>query len=297
MIRIGSMPTCSQKSSSPPSTTVSPAARPPLRRPSSSVVFGLVVFVVFGSSSSASSSSVASTSSTRPASSSASSSSSSLRALRAPRPVRRRPWPTASSSTSGVLMISSIAREHVVPASPDDPRRSNSSVSGRPCRLKWSIPPDTVPRLGLPLKNFDTAASSHTDPMDDTIASAPASAVTDSSVGFSATSSSTTTRSNCLSSAGSKVVRVRRGQVLPRRVVDQIVVGVGAHECDQVGDGLEGVQVLVLAQERLPLVAGVAPAGRPHGVAVTVGQAQADGHEVSSHAAHNSDDGASCPAR
>ncbi|EUA04477.1 hypothetical protein I547_1112 [Mycobacterium kansasii 824] len=40
--------------------------------------------------------------------------------------------------------------------------------------------------------------------MDDTIASVAANAVTDSSVGFSATSSSTTTRSNVLSAAGSK---------------------------------------------------------------------------------------------
>ncbi len=84
-------------------------------------------------------------------------------------------------------------------------------------------------------------------------------------------------------------------QVLPRRVIDQIVVGVGAHECDQVGDGLKAVQVVVLAQKRLPLVAGIAPAGCPHGVAVTIGQAQADGHEDSSHAAHNSDGHCRCP--
>ena len=114
-------------------------------------------------------------------------------------------------STSSQLrpMTSAIEFQRLAPALP----------------VKWSIPPDTVPRLGLPLKNFDTAGSSHTDPMDDTIASAPASAVTDSSVGFSDTSSSTTTRSNCLSSAGSRIVRVGRGQVLPRRVVDQVVVG------------------------------------------------------------------------
>jgi hypothetical protein len=98
------------------------------------------------------------------------------------------------------------------------------------------------------LKNFITAGSSQTDPIDETIASA-----------------------------------------FPRRVVDEIVVAVGAHERDQVSGRLEGVEVFVLAQERLPLVAGVAPAGRPHGVAVTIGQTQANRHEVSSHAAHNSD--------
>jgi len=93
---------------------------------------------------------------------------------------------------------------------------------------------------------------------------------------------------------GLEVVRVRRGQVRPRRVVDQIVVGVRTHERDQVGDGVEDVEVLVLAQKRLPLVSGVAPAGCPYGVAITGGQAQADGHEVSNHAAHNSDGRRGC---
>lgn len=91
-------------------------------------------------------------------------------------------------STSSQLrpMTSPIAFQRLRPALP----------------LKWSIPPDTVPSVGLPLKNFSTAASSHTDPMDETSASVRASSVTDSSVGFSDTSSSTATRSNCLSSAG-----------------------------------------------------------------------------------------------
>ena len=79
-----------------------------------------------------------------------------------------------------------------------------------------------------------------------------------------------------------------RRQVVPARVVDEIVVGIGADECDQVSNGLKAVQVLVFAQERLPFVAGIAPARRPHGVAVTSGQAQADGYEVG-HAAQNSD--------
>ena len=78
-------------------------------------------------------------------------------------------------------------------------------------------------------------------------------------------------------------------------MVDQVVVRIGAHERDQVGDGLKAKQVVVFAQERLPLVAGVAPPGCPHGVAVTDGQAQADGQKVSNHAAHNSDGRQTCP--
>lgn len=88
-----------------------------------------------------------------------------------------------------------------------------------------------------------------------------------------------------------EVVRVGSGQVLPCRVVDQVVLGVGAHERDQVRDALEAIQVVVFAQERLPLVAGIPPARSPQRVAVTSGQAQADGYEVSNHAAQNSDGG------
>ena len=68
--------------------------------------------------------------------------------------------------------------------------------------VKWSMPPLSVPSVGLPLKNFITAGSSQTEPIDDTIANALASVVTDSSVGLSDTSSSTPTRSKCLSSPG-----------------------------------------------------------------------------------------------
>ncbi len=57
----------------------------------------------------------------------------------------------------------------------------------------------------MPLKNFNTGASSQTEPIEETTASVFASAATDSSVGFSATSSSTAIRSNCRSSAGSRV--------------------------------------------------------------------------------------------
>ncbi len=71
--------------------------------------------------------------------------------------------------------------------------------------VNCSIPPDTSPRFGLPLKNRVTAGSSHTDPIDDTTASVFASVVTDSSVGFSASSSSTVTKSACRFSRGSSL--------------------------------------------------------------------------------------------
>ena len=71
--------------------------------------------------------------------------------------------------------------------------------------VKWSIPPLSVPSVGLPLKNFITAGSSHTDPIDETIVSALASVASESAVGLSETTSSTATRSKCLSSAGSSL--------------------------------------------------------------------------------------------
>src|SRR5579875_2338250 len=67
------------------------------------------------------------------------------------------------------------------------------------------------------------------------------------------------------------------------------MVVVRTHERHQVGNRLESVQVFILAQERFPLVAGIAPALGPQRVAVTVGQAQADRHEVGSHAAQNNE--------
>ena len=42
-------------------------------------------------------------------------------------------------------------------------------------------------------------------------------------------------------------------------MISQIVVGVRADERDQIRDGFERVEVLVLAKERLPFIAGVAP--------------------------------------
>ena len=63
----------------------------------------------------------------------------------------------------------------------------------------------------------------------------------------------------------------------PRRVVLHVVVAVSANEGHQIGHGVEREQGVVAAQERFPLVPGVTPAGCPQGVAVTFGQAEADG--------------------
>ncbi len=49
------------------------------------------------------------------------------------------------------------------------------------------------------------------------------------------------------------------------------------------------VEVLVLAEERLPLVAGIAPAWSPQCVQVALGQPEPDRHDVSSHAAQPND--------
>jgi hypothetical protein len=57
------------------------------------------------------------------------------------------------------------------------------------------MPPLSVPSVGLPLKNFITAGSSHTCPIDATIVNALASVSTESAVGLSDTTSSTATRS------------------------------------------------------------------------------------------------------
>src|SRR3954469_7542097 len=73
-------------------------------------------------------------------------------------------------------------------------------------------------------------------------------------------------------------------------MVGKVVVGVGLHECDQVGDGLEGIQILILAQERLPFVALVSPAWSPQCVQVALGQREPDRHDVSSHGAQPNDD-------
>src|ERR1700742_3444459 len=178
MIRIGSIPTSAQKSSSLPSTTESPTARGSssdsavTSSSSSSLSVELPVELSSEVSSSTSSAASSVSASSSPVASSSGSSASSSAAL-----------VDSAASTSGVVTIFSI------PLSTSSQLRPMiSEIEFQRFRpafpVKWSMPPDTVPRLGLPLKNFDTAASSHTDPIDDTIASATASAATASSDGY-----------------------------------------------------------------------------------------------------------------
>jgi len=72
-------------------------------------------------------------------------------------------------------------------------------------------------------------------------------------------------------------------------MVGQVVVGVGPDERGQVGDRFKRVEILVLTEERLPLVALVAPAWSPQCVQVALGQPKPDRHDVSSHGAQPND--------
>ena len=81
----------------------------------------------------------------------------------------------------------------------------------------------------------------------------------------------------------------RRRQPVPRGVVGEVVVGVGPDERNQVGDRLEAVQIVVLAEERLPFVVGVPPRRSPQGVQIALGQPKPHGHDVSSHGAQPND--------
>ena len=69
-------------------------------------------------------------------------------------------------------------------------------------------------------------------------------------------------------------------------MVGEVVVGVRPDEGDQVGHRLERVEVVVLAEERLPLVVGVAPARgvqREHVAVVqasSIGTMSATGHSL-----------------
>src|SRR4051794_1589598 len=163
MIRIGSMPTFVQKSSSAPSTTSSPAAR---------VLGALSSTAVSGSGSSVVSGSASGTSSSNGSANSAAAASDTV------------------LSTSGMLTISSTA-----PSTSSQPRPTMSAMACQRLSpalpVKWSMPPLSEPSVGLPLKNFITAGSSHTDPIDETIVNALASVSTDSAVGLSETSSLT----------------------------------------------------------------------------------------------------------
>ena len=84
---------------------------------------------------------------------------------------------------------------------------------------------------------------------------------------------------------GIERVRVRLGQLVPRRMVGEVVVLAGPDECGQVSHRLEGIQIVVLAEERLPLIALITPAGSPQCVQVALGQPEPDRHDFSSHAA------------
>src|SRR6201995_6212272 len=162
MIRIGSLPPFTQKSSSAPSPTLSPAARG-------------------GASSSASSCTAVSASSAAVSGSSGASSSSSTGSASPPAAAA-----DTVLSTSGVLTISSTALS--------TSSQLRATTSAMACHrlspalpVKWSIPPLSVPSVGLPLKNFITAGSSHTDPIEETIVNALASVANDSAGGLSGT--------------------------------------------------------------------------------------------------------------
>ena len=170
------------------------------------------------------------------------------------RPARRRRRPPGWSGS----------RRPPTPRRPNCGRRSGRyppSVSSSP-PVNCSIPPDTRPRVGLPLKNRVTAGSSHTDPIDETTARVLASAFTDSSVGFAASNSAT--RSDPPAGPRWAAACARwPSSAAPRRMVGQVVIGVGPNERREVRHRLEGVEVLVACRGTLPFVAGVAPAGEP----------------------------------
>ena len=138
--------------------------------------------------------------------------------------------------------------DDLVPTAPDH-RLDLGPALAAASAAEASMPAPKEPSTGLPLKNFVTADSSQTEPMDDTMASVRCSVATESSVGFSAASSWTPIRSCCRSSAGSKRCGDRVGQRRPRGVVGEVVVAVGADEGGQVGHRFERVEVLVLAEE------------------------------------------------
>ena len=72
-------------------------------------------------------------------------------------------------------------------------------------------------------------------------------------------------------------------------MVGEVVVGVGPNERGQISHRLERENVLILAEEALPFVAGIAPAGGPQRVQVPGGDAEADRNELCSHASQPND--------
>ncbi len=146
------MPTCSQNLASPPSTTVSPAARTGI--------------------------SAASSSDSTPSSASSRSSSDVhrfvlevlVRLIEFGGGLRRG---GRIDFRGGDDLVD--RRHHAVPAAGDDLADPcpSACVPARP--VNWSMPPETSPRLGLPLKNRVTAGRSHTEPIEDTTARVSAS--------------------------------------------------------------------------------------------------------------------------
>ncbi len=69
----------------------------------------------------------------------------------------------------------------------------------------------------------------------------------------------------------------------PRRMLDEVVVVVGADEGREFGDAGQDVEILVETEERLPLVVTLPPAGCPQGEAVSVGESELNRDDVSGH--------------
>ena len=76
---------------------------------------------------------------------------------------------------------------------------------------------------------------------------------------------------------------VQRGHGVPGRVVQQVVPLGRADEGGQVCGVREGVQVVLVAEERFPLLAVFPPARRPQGDDVPLRQAEFDRDDVLCH--------------
>ena len=66
-------------------------------------------------------------------------------------------------------------------------------------------------------------------------------------------------------------------------MVNEVVLGRGAHETDQRGDIGEGEQMVAVAKECLPFLAVLTPARGPQRHQVAGGHRQLDRNNVSSH--------------
>ena len=159
----------------------------------------------------------------------------------------------------------------------------------RPVR-PWnvSMPPPRLASTGLPLKNFGDGGqvADRAERADDLQGAAQCGNRLFG--GLLRTISGTPTRSWRRSGwdrGGGRCL----GETLPRRMIGQVVVVVGANERHQISDRLERVEVLVLAEERFPLVFGVTPEGCPQRVEIALGQPEPYRHDVCSHAAQPND--------